>query len=95
MRQRNQKRIAHTVLQELADLEQYPTKYKKLSYSSGLLSKVEVFDDDALTELLFTKDLTYSSGLLSQVLVTRERDSATATKSFTYTGSELTQIDVT
>lgn len=99
MRQKNQKRIAHTVLQELQDAEQNPIVHKVLSYDvDDIVEQLKVYDDDGLGglgDLLFTKDLTWVAGVLTQMVITRERDSATATKTFTYVDDYLTQVDVT
>jgi hypothetical protein len=95
VQQKNQKRIAHSVLQDYADTEARPTKYKVFTYTGNNLTKTELFEDAGLTDKLFTKDMTYALGKLQTTVTTRERDSATATKTFTYTGNQLTQVDIT
>jgi hypothetical protein len=95
MELKNQKRIAHSVLQEYSDVEARPTKYKTFSYTGNNLTQTNLYEDAGLSDLLFTTDLTYTGNKLTQSVVTRDRDSATATKTFTYTGNKLTQVDIT
>jgi len=67
--------------------------YKKLTYSLGDLTTVEVFTDNTETTLQYTKALTYTLGDLTTVVITRFIDSATATKTLTYTLGNLTSVD--
>jgi hypothetical protein len=59
--------------------------YKKLFYTSELLSSVEIYEDALFTTLLYTKTLTYNvNDLLTQVSILRAADGAVFGKILTY-----------
>lgn len=71
------------------------TGYTKYTYTSGDLTKKEVFTDNTETNKLFNVDYGYSSGDISTVTVTRMSDSSTFTKTFGYSGGDLSSITIT
>ncbi len=76
--------------------EQASAGSKSFVFASGKLTKVEVFSDEAMTDLHFTKDLTYNgNGELVTVLLTRAGDGSQWQKTLTYNGGgELVDVTV-
>lgn len=58
--------------------------YSELTYTSGDLTLIEIYDSSSKTTLLKTKDYTYTSGLLTQIVETNVSTSATKTTNLTY-----------
>ena len=58
--------------------------YSELTYTTGDLTKIEVYNSSSKTTLLTTKDFTYTSGLLTQIVETDEATSGTNTTNLTY-----------
>lgn len=58
--------------------------YSELTYTSGDLTLIEVYESSSKTTLLKTKDYTYTSGLLTQIVETNVSTSATKTTNLTY-----------
>lgn len=58
--------------------------YSELTYTSGDLTLIEVYDSSSKTTLLKTKDYTYTTGLLTQIVETNVSTSATKTTNLTY-----------
>ena len=58
--------------------------YSELTYTSGDLTLIEVYDSISKTTLLKTKDYTYTSWLLTQIVETNVSTSATKTTNLTY-----------
>lgn len=69
--------------------------FVNLTHTTGKLTKVEYFSDEARTDKIFTKDLTYSGDQLTVATLTREVDSQTFTQTLTYTGDAVTKVDYT
>lgn len=64
----------------------YSSYYHEISYSSGNVSSIDIWEDSGRSTKLFTKALTYdsTSGNLTQIVVTDNVNSSTLTKAFTY-----------
>ena len=60
------------------------TGYRELTYTSGDLTQVDVWEDSGKATKLFTRVLTYTLGNLTQVLTTDNLTSSTQTKILTY-----------
>lgn len=69
--------------------------YKEFGYTGNELTVIDIYEDKTKAIQLFGKTLTYTDGKLTQIDLTRISDSATLTKKFTYTGSQLISIEVT
>ena len=69
------------------------SNYKTLAYTGANLTSINVYVDNTLTELLFSKVLSYTGSRLIQTVLTRICDGAIVTKNFTYTGSNLTAVE--
>ena len=70
------------------------TQYtSELLYTGNSLTTVNLFETPSKTVKIFQKDLTYASGRLTTTVLTRISDSLTLTKTLSYTGSKLTNID--
>lgn len=76
--------------------EQASVGSKDFAFVGGKLSQVQVYNDEAMTEHVFTKDLAYNgAGELITVTLTRESDSAQWRKTLTYNGDgELADVTV-
>lgn len=64
----------------------YSSYYHEISYTSGNVSSIDIWEDSGKSTKLFTKALTYdgTSGNLTQIVVTDNVNSSTLTKAFTY-----------
>lgn len=58
--------------------------YSELTYTSGDLTLIEIYDSISKTTLLTTKDFTYTNGLLTQILETDVATLGTKTTNLTY-----------
>ena len=58
--------------------------YSELTYTSGDLTLIEIYDSISKTTLLTTKDFTYTTGLLTQIVETDVATSGTKTTNLTY-----------
>ena len=58
--------------------------FSELTYTSGDLTKIEVYNSISKTTLLTTKDFTYTTGLLTKILETDAATSGTKTTNLTY-----------
>lgn len=76
--------------------EQASVGSKAFTFIGGKLRQVEVYTDEAMTALVFTKDLAYNgAGELITVTLTREGDDAQWRKTLTYNGDgELVDVTV-
>jgi hypothetical protein len=66
---------------------------KELIYTAGILTRINVWTSPAKTVKMYQKDFNYTLGVLSSIATTRVSDSATFTKTLTYTTGVLTEID--
>ena len=64
----------------------YSSYYHEITYTSGNVSSIDIWEDSGKSTKLFTKALTYdgTSGNLTQIVVTDNVNSSTLTKAFTY-----------
>ena len=64
----------------------YSNYYHEITYNSGNVSSIDIWENSGKTTKLFTKALTYdgTTGNLTQIVVTDEVNSSTLTKAFTY-----------
>jgi hypothetical protein len=64
----------------------YSNYYHEITYTSGNVSSIDIWENSGKTTKLFTKALTYdgTTGNLTQIVVTDEVNSSTLTKAFTY-----------
>lgn len=69
------------------------TNYKQLLYAGNNLTTVNIYEDNTLTNLLFTKNLSYTGNNLTSVVLTRISDGAVVTKTLSYTGSRLNSVE--
>lgn len=68
--------------------------YKKLTYTSGDLTAIDVYTDSGMGTKLFAKTLSYTSGDLTEVETVRQSDSKTLTKTLTYVSGDLDNIEL-
>jgi len=78
-----------TDITDIIDLDfkaAYSSYYHEISYTSGNVSSIDIWEDSGKSTKLFTKALTYdgTSGNLTQIVVTDNVNSSTLTKAFTY-----------
>lgn len=81
-----------TSLEQLK-LRQPQDVHKVFTYSGGNLTQLDVYTDNTETTLVYRKVFTYSLGVLNQEVYTR--GAVTKTKTFSWTGNELTGINLT
>ena len=66
---------------------------KELVYTTGVLTRINVWTSPTKTLKMYQKDLNYTLGVLSSIITTRSSDGATFTKTLIYTTGVLTEID--
>lgn len=71
------------------------TSFKELSYTGNNLTTVNIYTDNLMTILLFTKSLSYTGSKLVQTILTRISDGAVVTKDLTYSGNNLISVEAT
>jgi hypothetical protein len=71
---------------------QNPHYYTQLTYTGSNVTGITYWDSPSMITQIFTKGITYTGGLVTQVVLTRISDSATLTKTITYSGSEVSTV---
>lgn len=67
--------------------------FKDLTYTGDILTKIEIFSDEGLTILVYTKDLNYTGDKLTSIVLTRAIDSQVYTKTIVYSGDTVLRIE--
>ena len=68
--------------------------FKELLYTGSNLTTINIWETSAKLTLVYTKTLSYTGDQLTQTVLTRQSDSATLTKDFTYSGDNLSSIEI-
>jgi len=63
--------------------------FNELTYTDGVVTKIETYDSPAKTTKKFTKTLSYTNGYLTQISNLNEATSASITKTLTYNASNI------
>lgn len=69
--------------------------FKELLYTGANLTTINIWETSAKITLVYSKTLSYTGDQLTQTVLTRQSDSATLTKDFTYSGDNLSSIEIT
>ena len=72
-----------------AFIEDFDNYFNELTYTDGVVTKIETYDSPAKTTKKFTKTLSYTSGALTQISTLTEATSASITKTLTYNTSNV------
>lgn len=67
--------------------------HKKFTYIVSVLTKIEIFSDENLTMLIYTKDLNYTGDKMTSIVLTREIDLQTYTKTIIYSGDDVLRVE--
>ena len=70
----------------------FPLAYKEMTYETGNLMKVELWETAAKLVKLFTKTLAYLAGKVKTITIVRASDNNTVVRTLGYTGEDLTSI---
>ena len=72
-----------------------PISFVFMSYSSGDISKIEVYKDELKTVHLFTKEIGYTNGNITSVLIKNEQTADTLLKNIEYdTSGNIRKISI-
>lgn len=85
--------VSEALQVELAFDLAYPSNYKTLTYTSNVLTRIDIFDTSLEGIHLFSKVFTYTAGQLTQVVTTHLTTGHSITKTLQYSGSQLENIN--
>ena len=69
-----------------------PHYYTQMIYTGSYVTEIIYWDSPSMTTQVFTKNMTYTGGLVTQIVLTRISDSATLTKTITYSGTQVSTV---
>jgi len=68
------------------------TAYKKLTYTDGNITNVDIYVDDSQDIKLFSKVIGYNNGNITSISITDEVNSGTLDKTITYTDGNVSSV---
>lgn len=66
--------------------------FKKFTYSGDTITKIELFLDEGMSTLIYTKNLNYTGDKVTSIDLTRESDLSIFIKTIIYSGDTVTNI---
>ena len=63
--------------------------FNELTYTDGVVTKIETYDSPTKTTKKFTKTLSYTNGALTQISNLNEATSSSITKTLTYNANNV------